>query len=127
MKVSSSIEMLEPKNYEKADLCIYQRLVRKLIYLLCGTRPDIAFVVGQLSRHNADPRNGHLQAAKREVKELKGTVEMRLTFGQERKRSPKDSLLYRLIDFANSNFVGDPEDQKSVIDYYFFLNGVVVS
>lgn len=52
---------------------------------------------------------------------------MRLTFGQERERSPKDSLLYRLIDFANSNFIGDPEDQKSVINYYFFLNRVVVS
>lgn len=75
--------MTNPEDYEKADLCIYQRLIEKLMYLVCGTRPDIAFVVGQLSKHNADPRKGHLQAAKRVVRYLKGTMEMGLIFGQE--------------------------------------------
>lgn len=67
MKADSAIEMSEPKDYEEADLSTYQRLIGKLLYLLCGTRSDIAFVVGQLSRHNADPRKDHLQAAKRVV------------------------------------------------------------
>lgn len=81
MKTGSSINMSDPKDYEEVNLHTYQCLIRKLIYLAYNTRPDIAFTVGQLSRYNADPKKGHLQAAKRVVKYLKGTIEMSLTFG----------------------------------------------
>lgn len=73
MKAGSSIEMGEHDDYEEAELKLYQRLIGKLMYLSCGTRPDIAFVVGQLSRHNADPRVGHMRAAKRVIRYLKGS------------------------------------------------------
>ncbi len=94
IKAGLFIEMSEPEDYEEADYRIYQRLVGKLMYLLCGTRPDIAYVVGQLSRHNADPRKDHHQVAKRVVKYLKGTMEIGLTFNQEKKRSTRDPLPY---------------------------------
>lgn len=54
MKADSGIEMNEPDDYDEADLGEYQQLIGKLMYLACGTRPDIAFVVGRLSKHNAD-------------------------------------------------------------------------
>lgn len=57
MKAGLAIEMLDTENYEETDLREYQRLIGKLMYLACGTRPDIAFVVGHLSKQNADPRN----------------------------------------------------------------------
>lgn len=60
MKVGSSIERTESENYEKANFYTYQRLIKKLIYLLCNTRPDISFVVGQFNRHNIDLKKGHL-------------------------------------------------------------------
>lgn len=127
MKASSSIEMSELEDYEEADLCMYQRLIRKLIYLSYDIWLDIIFVVGQLSRHNIDSRKDHFWAAKRVVRYLKGIIEMELTFGQEQERLPRDLLSYRLIGFANSNFARDPEDRKSVMGYCFFLNRVVVS
>ena len=90
--------------------------------------PDIAFVVGELSRHNANPRKGHFRAAKRVVRYLKGTIEMGLIFGRESaERSPRDPSPYGLVGYADSNFAGDPEDRKSVMGYCFFLNGAVVS
>lgn len=44
-------------------------------YLLCKTRPDIKFVVGQLSRPNSDPRIGYMCAARRVVRYLKGPID----------------------------------------------------
>lgn len=93
------------------------------MYLACGTRPDIAFAVGQLSKQNADPRKGHLKAAKRVVRYLKGTIQMRLMYG----RTPNNPFLYGLTGYADNNFAGDPADRKLVMGYCFFLNGAVVS
>ena len=118
MKVGSAINMLDPEDYDETDLHEYQRLIGKLMYLSCGTRPDIAFAVGQLSRHNADPRKGHLRAAKRVVRYLKGAMQMGLIFGRE-SYSPTDPPHYGLKGYADSNFAGDPEDRKSVMDTAF--------
>lgn len=64
MQASSAIEMTDPKDYEGTKLQEYQCLIDKLIYLAYGIRSDIAFIVGQLSKHNANLRKGHLQAIK---------------------------------------------------------------
>lgn len=60
MKASSFIEMNELDNYDKVDLENYQRLIEKLIYLLCQMILDIAFVVRKPSKHNANPGKKHL-------------------------------------------------------------------
>lgn len=54
IKASYYIEMSEADNYEEVDIKKYQKLIGKLIYLLYNIRPDIAFVIDQLSRHNLD-------------------------------------------------------------------------
>lgn len=99
-----------------------RRLIGKLMYLACGTRPNVAFEVGQLSKHNSDPQRGHLRAAKRVVRYLKGTINLGLVYGRSTRHPPP----YGLIGYAD-NFARDPEDRKSVIGYCFFLNGAVVS
>lgn len=127
LKVGSAIEMTNPEDYKETELRKYQRLISKLMYLACGTRPDIAFAVGQLGEHNADPKKGHLQATKRVVRYLKRTMQMGLVFGREVKGYlPRNPLLYGLIGCINYNFAGDSEDRKSVMKYCFFLNGIVV-
>lgn len=40
---------------------------------------------------------------------------------------PGDLPPIGLIGFMDNSFVGDPEYRKSVMGYYFFLNGGVVS
>lgn len=122
MKAGSTIEMTEPEDYEKADLRIYQRLIGKLMYLACGKRPNISFVVGQLSRHNVNPRKGYLGAAKRVVQYLRGTMEMGLMYSRKlNNQMSRDPLLIGLIGFADSSFAGDLEDRKLVMGYCFFL------
>ena len=123
MKIKSAINMSDVDVYKEEDLHTYQQLIGKLMYLACGTRPDIAFAIGQLSKHNADPRKGHFQATKRVVQYLKNTMNLELVYSQT---IVKDSLLYSLIGYANNNFAEDPEDYKLVMGYCFFLNGAVV-
>ena len=54
-------------DYEKANLRAYQWLIGKLMYLIYGTRPKIAFAIEKLSKYNADPWKSHFQATKRVV------------------------------------------------------------
>ena len=74
IKAGLAIDMPNANNYEETELLEYQQLIGKLMYFACGTRPDIAFAIGQLSKHNADPKKSHLKAAKRVVRYLKGTI-----------------------------------------------------
>lgn len=52
--------MGDPEDYKKTDLSTYQQLIGKLIYLACDTRPNIAFVIGQFSKYNANSRKRYL-------------------------------------------------------------------
>ncbi len=52
MKTGSSLKIIKLDDYKEAELCLYQHFISKLIYLAYGTRLEIVFVVGQLSRHN---------------------------------------------------------------------------
>lgn len=113
IKSRLSIKMIDLEDYKKANFYTYQQLIGKLIYLAYSMRPDIAFVVEQLSKHNVNPRSGHLQVAKRVVRYLKGTMNIGLIFGQETiNHLPKESLSYGLIRYIDSNFAGDLEDRK---------------
>ena len=47
-----------------------------------GTRPDISYAVGLLSRFNSDPRTRHLTAAKRVPRYLKRTKDLKLEYKQ---------------------------------------------
>lgn len=53
------------------DITGYRQLIGKLLYLT-NTRPDISFAVQQLSQHLEQPHEGHLTAAHRILRYLKG-------------------------------------------------------
>ena len=54
---SGNSELLEPVSAKDklADADRYQRIVRQLMYLIRGIRPDICFVILRLSRYVAKP------------------------------------------------------------------------
>lgn len=125
IKAGSSIDIREPNAYKETDLQEYQQLIKKLIYLTYSIRLDIAFNIGQFSKHIINSRKRYLQSAKKVVRYLKRIIEMGLIFGQE--INSKSLALYRLIEYGDSNFAREPEDKKSVMGYYFFLNRAIVS
>ena len=74
IKTGFFIEIIELDDYKKEKLWPYLYLISKLIYLACDTKIYIAFIIGQLSRYNAEPRNGYLQAVRKVTQYLKKTM-----------------------------------------------------
>ena len=127
MKAGSYIEGKETSDNDQADLKTYQYLVGKLMYLACGTRPDISFVVGQLSRYNSDPRIIHMRTAKSVLRYLKGTMSLGLIYGRDAAHLMESYKPHGIVGYADSNYAGNPEDRKSIMGYCFFMNGAVVT
>lgn len=60
------------------DTELYLSIVGSLMYAALGTRPDIALAVAALSRYNSAPTTIHMTAAKRVLRYLKHTANMKL-------------------------------------------------
>ena len=72
--MESNLKLLSDSSYEIADAMMYRQMIVSLMFLM-NTRPDICFVVNNLSQFLADPRHVHLVAAKHVLRYLKGIVE----------------------------------------------------
>jgi hypothetical protein len=96
------------------DATVFRSLVGSLRYLV-NTRPDIAFVVGYVSRFLSEPHEDHLIAVKHILRYLAGTVNWGI---QLKKGSGKTTL----VGFTDSDFAGDVDSRKSTSGVFFFLN-----
>lgn len=71
VEMNSKMSAVEGKDLE--DPTIYRQIVGSLIYLTL-IRPDIAYAVGIVSRFMQDPKRTHLEAVRRILRYVKGTV-----------------------------------------------------
>ena len=94
----------------------YRKLTRELIYLSTCTRPDIAQAVQRLSQQCSHPEPRHYAAAKRVVRYLKGTKELRLHFGNP----TRDQSLH---GYSDSDWATSPEDSISVSGFVWYYYG----
>ena len=96
----------------------YRRLIGKLIYLT-NTRPDIAFVVHNLSQFISSPTNLHQQVVFRLLRYLKGNPGNGIFF--------HSNSTLQLRDFSDSDWATCPETRKSLTGYSIFLGDSLVS
>ncbi|XP_071718821.1 uncharacterized mitochondrial protein AtMg00810-like [Rutidosis leptorrhynchoides] len=100
------------------DPSLYRSLVGALQYLTI-TRPDLSYVVNQVSQFLHAPRKDHFQAIKRIVHYVKGT----LSYGLSCLHAPAPTILgYSDIDWAHCI-----EMRRSAYGYSIFLGGNLVS
>src|ERR1700733_8776843 len=97
----------------------YQMVIGSLLYLMLGTRPDIAFAVTKLAQHAARPSEEHFSKALYICRYLRGTSNHRLTYdgksGQE------------LIACTDSDWASDKDDRCSQTGYFLKLAGGAIS
>ncbi|KAJ8899766.1 hypothetical protein K2173_019466 [Erythroxylum novogranatense] len=102
----------------RVDCMLYKQLIGSLMYITT-TRPDLMFVVCLLSRYIMDPRDEHMQVAKRVLRYIKGT----LGFGVFYKRGMTEEL----IVYTDSDYAGDIDNRRSTSGYAFLLSGGAVA
>ena len=106
---------------DKGTRKMYQQIVGSLMYLSCGTRPDIAMAVNQCAQYMSNPGPSHIEAAKHILRYVKGTLDVGLTYGNA---SP--SMENTLLGFVDADHAASPDDRKSVAGYALILNSAAV-
>lgn len=77
------------------------------------------FVTGLISRFMENPTHLHLQAAKRVLRYIKGTLDLGVFY----KKGGETTL----IGYTDSDYAGDLDDRKSTSGYVFLLGGGAVA
>ena len=112
-------KLLEEGEGARIDAIVYKQLIGSLVYITT-TRPDLMYVVCLLSRYMANPTDLHMQAAKRVLRYLKGTVELGVFY-------KRGEDVGELLAYTDNDFAGDTDDRKNTSGYVFLLSGRVVS
>jgi len=95
---------------------VYQGLVGALLYLCTGTRPDIAYAAGRLTRYVSAPTVDHLAAARVVLRYIKGTAALGICY-----RSDDE-----LHGYCDADFAADVDTRRSTSGHVFIYNGGAV-
>ncbi|CAL0330280.1 unnamed protein product [Lupinus luteus] len=96
----------------------YRQLVGRLLYLT-NTRPDLSFVVQQLSQFMAAPTVNHHKAITRILRYIKGSPRQGLFY-------PTSSSL-QIKGYSDSDWASCPDTRKSISGFCMFLGDSLVS
>lgn len=100
------------------DVTQFKSMVGGLRYLV-HTRPDITFVVGVLSRFMEHPIVLHMNATKRILRYIKGTLDYGLVYSRKNNNNA-------LTGYSDSDLAGNIEDRKSTGGVAFYLNDSLI-
>ncbi|XP_037497741.1 uncharacterized mitochondrial protein AtMg00810-like [Jatropha curcas] len=96
----------------------YRQLAGALQYLTF-TRPDICYVVQQVCLFMHSPTEQHMNALKRILHYIKGTIH----YGLSLSKSPKHSLVF----YMDADWGGCPDTRRSTSGYCVFLGSNIIS
>ena len=90
-----------------------------LLYISVCTRPEIAYIVGVLSRYMSCSTWEHWQAAKGVLRYLRGSSDRGLTF--------EGSNGLELAGYCDADYAGDIDSRRSTTGYFYTLGGTAIS
>jgi hypothetical protein len=96
----------------------YQTVIGSLLYLMLGTRPDIAFAVIKMSQFSANPSQEHLDKAMYIMRYLVGTQDYSIVY---------DGVVADgLITYTDSDWAADQIKCQSMTGYFATLAGGII-
>lgn len=96
------------KSVEENIIFPYRQAIGSLMYLMVGSRPDIIYIVGMLSRFMEQPRLEHWNAVRRVLKYLRGTTNYGITFSCNLQDA-------RLVAYSDADFAGDIDKRLTLV------------
>jgi len=105
---------------ERADVGLYQSMLGSAMYLMVGTRPDLAFALSVLSRFAAAPTATHMRAMHRLFAYLAGTPDYGI---QYRSFGDTDGL----VGFGDADWGGELPSHRSTSGVVFCSAGGAIS
>ncbi|CAJ2643946.1 unnamed protein product [Trifolium pratense] len=101
---------IKVKNHSE-DSTMFKQVIRCLRYL-CKSRPDICFVKGLVSKFMKEPRKSHMNAARRVVRYIAGTLEFGILFPTSARNARQETIFY-----SDADWCGDQIDRRSTTEY----------
>ena len=99
----------------------YQSIIGSLMFAMVGTRPDIAYAVSVLSRFSLNPSQAHIQAARRVLRYLNGTINLGINYGGGKPTNDLEHLNIRC--YTDADWGGYLETRRSTSGYICMING----
>ena len=106
----------------------YASVVGAVMYAMLGTRPDLAFAIGLLTRFNSNPGQANVGALKRVLRYLRGSIDFQLTYGFESSGSSgSGGSILAVLGHCDSDWGGSIDDRRSVSGTVFTIAGGAVT
>lgn len=118
-KLRSLHPMERAAEYEHMKDVPYASAVGSLMYAMVGSRPDLGFEVGFISRFMSYPSREHWEAVKWVLRYVAGAYDQCLTF--------KKSTEFKVEGYSDSDYSADLDKQRSVSGIVFKVGGNIVS
>jgi hypothetical protein len=93
----------------------YQQVIGSLLYLMLGTRPDLAFAVTQMAKFAHNPSEEHLLKSRHIMRYLAGTRKYALVYDGK-----SDGGLYAYCDSSYGDDRSDADRRRRSTQGYFF-------
>lgn len=97
----------------------YREAIGSLMYLAIATRPDICFAVNYASRHMEKPAQIHVNAVKRILRYIRGTIGYGISY--------KSNMNVVLSCFSDADYAGDVDTRCSTSGYLFLVGTGAIS
>jgi len=117
--LARNTQLYEFSNDHPADQHLYLQIIGALMYAALGSRPDISYAVFALSCYSHNPHTVHLTAAKRVLRDLRGTKDLVLVY-------PVSLCgMLELTGYTDADWANNTQDRRSIGSFLFLLGGPI--
>ena len=117
LKAATEAEYRE--QVDRMKVVPYTNTVGSIMYSMIGTRPDLAYPVGVISRFMSKPLKDHWQAAKWVLRYMRGTEKKKLCYKKQGE--------FVLKGYCDSDYGGNHDNRRSTTGFVFTAGGNTIS